>query len=134
MQYRCVECLRKHLAACKSFMKEVLDGHGEGGVPDHRIDIEGELVNAEYHAELIDDTFMRKLRRWRRDLQERRFKPNEEDFRKVDVFYYVTDKFEGYDVDELIWGLYVDFEQSEIISDVTSSLPKKGCGCKQGSK
>lgn len=130
MQYKCVNCLRKHLAACKSFMREVLDGHGEGGVPDHRIDIEGELVNAEYHAELIDDTFMRKLRRWRRDLQNQRYKPTEEDMSKVDVFYYVTDKFEGYEVDALIYGLYENFEQAEPSSDITSTVLKKGCGCK----
>lgn len=133
MQYKCVECLRKHLATCKSFMREVLDGHGEGGVPDHRIDIEGELVNAEYHATLINDTFMRKLRRWRRDLQSRKYKPTEEDLTKADIFYYVTDKFDGNEVDELIYGLYEKFEQSEIVSDITSALPKKGCGCKQRS-
>lgn len=129
MQYKCVNCLRKHLSACKSFMREVLDGHGKGGVPDHRIDIEGELVNAEYHAELIDETFMRKLRMWRRELQNRRFTPKEEDLGTIDVFYYVTDSFDGYEVDELIFGLYSNLEESEITSNITSNLPTKGCGC-----
>jgi hypothetical protein len=110
-------------------MREVLDGHGEGGVPDHRIDIEGELVNAEYHAELIDETFMRKLRMWRRELQNRRFTPKEEDLGTIDVFYYVTDSFDGYEVDELIFGLYSNLEESETTSNITSNLPTKGCGC-----
>ena len=45
----CLQCVRKHLANAISYAKEVLAGHGEGGDPDHRPDLLGELGNAEHH-------------------------------------------------------------------------------------
>lgn len=47
----CQQCVRKHLANAISYAKEILSGHGEGGDPDHRPDLLGELGNAEHHLQ-----------------------------------------------------------------------------------
>lgn len=89
-------------------MRQVLDGHDFKGYPNHIIDLEGELTNAEYHAEFIDIDFMKKLRYWRKMLQNRRFIPVEADMIMIDVFYYMADKYLGFEVDSLICDIYQD--------------------------
>lgn len=55
----CQQCVRKHIANAISYAKEVLSGHGDGGDPDHRPDLLGELGNAEHH--LQDGTEQQRL-------------------------------------------------------------------------
>lgn len=126
---KCINCLRKHLAVMKSFMREVIDGHGEGANPDHRINIEGEIVNAEYHASLIDNVFMRKLRTYRRKLMTKRFKVDISDLDIIDAFYYYTDKFDGYDVDNKYVKIIDDIKLADEVSNISASTLKNGCGC-----
>ncbi|WP_176012553.1 hypothetical protein [Victivallis sp. Marseille-Q1083] len=66
---QCWNCLLKHLAAALSYGKEVLAGHGRGNELDHRPDLLGEIVNAEHHAKLLDQSFFRLLNEYRQNLQ-----------------------------------------------------------------
>jgi len=125
----CSKCLRKHLALAKSFMREVLDGHGEGANPDHRPDIEGEITNAEEHASMIDPEFTLKLRFFRRTLQQRKFMPCAEDMETIDMFYYITDKYDGAEVNEKYLSLYSAFKKADTVSNVFASSTSGGCGC-----
>ena len=75
----CLECLQKHLAGALSYAKEVMEGHGEGSALDHRIDLLGEMVNAEHHLELLDGALLMDLRALRRGLQGRGMAPVEGD-------------------------------------------------------
>ena len=129
MQYRCISCLKKHLSLCKSFMRQVLDGHGQGGIPDHRIDIQGQIANAEYHSQLIDQVYLLKVRYFRRKLQQNRFVPVEQDLKTIDTLYYYTDKLQGYQIDESIINDYNLLNKTQEKSQVTSSKIVQGCGC-----
>lgn len=128
MIIKCVSCLRKHLSLMKSFMKESMDGHGEGGTPDHRIDVEGQINNAQQHAAMIDVDFTLKLRFFRRSLMDRKFKNiTFEDMQKVDVFYYYTDVFDGEEISEQIKNKYDSFEKAPVFSNIGTVT----CGCKK---
>lgn len=126
---KCVKCLQKHLALAKSYAREVLDGHGAGGVPDHRDDIEGEITNAEVHASLIDKGMQLRIRNVRREMQARRFVPVEQDLESISVLYHYADKFHGLEVPEDVSAAYRALDATDITSNVTSVSPKKGCGC-----
>jgi len=142
---RCPRCLQKHLALCKSFCREAMDGHGEGGVPDHRIDIEGELSNAEMHASVIDAVFTLKVRRLRRDMQARKFSPEEGDLAALDTLYLYADVFhagnaapaaEGSQeppepaVPDSVREAYAALPQvPDPASDVSKAFRAGGCGC-----
>lgn len=77
----CVRCFRKHVAAALSYAKEVLSGHGEGGEPDHRADLEGELAGAEAHAAVMDlvPGYAPALRELRHALEGRAWRPEDRD-------------------------------------------------------
>lgn len=126
---KCVKCLQKHLALCRSFAREVLDGHGEGAYPDHRIDIEGELANAESHASVIDSEFTTKIRHLRRKLQKVRFMPDEETMDILNTLYLYSDSFSSLDVPDDIRDKYNALESTDIVSNILSSIAKQGCGC-----
>ena len=126
---KCVKCLQKHLALAKSYAREVLDGHGAGGVPDHRDDIEGEVTNAEVHASLIDQGLQLRIRNVRRSMQARRFVPVESDMDDLSTLYHYADRFNGLDVAADVVGAYEALDSTDITSNVTSASPKKGCGC-----
>ena len=128
-QIKCTYCLQKHLALCKSYMREVLDGHGEGGNPDHRDDIDGELTNAELHASVIDETMTLKIRHLRRLLQARRFVPSPEDMDALSAMYHHCDIFHGIQPDAETEEAYEALPMAETKSDVTSPRPESGCGC-----
>ena len=110
-------------------MRQVLDGHGQGGIPDHRIDIQGQLANAEYHSQLIDNNFLLKVRYFRRKLQQNRFVPLEQDLKIVDTLYYYSDAFQGLEVDESIVNDYNQLNKTQQKSQITSSKIIQGCGC-----
>ena len=57
---KCLQCVTKHLAAALSYGKEIMGNHGQGEDLDHRIDMQGELANAEHHLAVLDE---KKLRR-----------------------------------------------------------------------
>ena len=76
---RCRDCVLKHIAAAISYAKEILDGHGKGGTPDHRPDYLGELVNAEHHLELLSRDTMEKVSAMRTAAQMKGMTPSEED-------------------------------------------------------
>ena len=76
---RCRDCALKHIAAAISYAKEILDGHGKGGTPDHRPDYLGELVNAEHHLELLSRDAMEKVSAMRTAAQMKGMTPSEED-------------------------------------------------------
>lgn len=81
----CVQCVRKHLANALSYAKEVLAGHGEGGDPDHRPDLLGELGNAEHH--LIGSTELSYLQaeilQIRREVEENNHVPTAEHVTRI---------------------------------------------------
>ena len=68
---KCFECLLKHLAGALSYAKEVIAGHDGNNELDHRIDFLGEVVNAEHHAELIDENLASQIKAFRAYLQGR---------------------------------------------------------------
>ena len=72
----CPDCLRKHLAAALSYGKEILNGHGKDGSPDHRPDFAGEVINAEHHAEAIDAALATALRELRHSLDAAAWTPD----------------------------------------------------------
>jgi hypothetical protein len=57
---KCLQCVTKHLAAALSYGKEIMGNHGQGEDLDHRIDMQGELANAEHHLAVLNE---QKLRR-----------------------------------------------------------------------
>lgn len=73
----CVQCVRKHIAYAISYAKEVIGGHGEGGDPDHRPDMLGELGNAEHHLACIPElqTLYYQLLTVRRDIESNDYVP-----------------------------------------------------------
>lgn len=66
---KCYECVLKHLSKALSYGKEVMSGHDRSNVLDHRIDLLGEIGNAEDHLKLIDDGLFDKVKAFRADLQ-----------------------------------------------------------------
>lgn len=66
---KCYECVLKHLSKALSYGKEVMSGHDRSNVLDHRIDLLGEIGNAEDHLKLIDDGLFEKVKAFRADLQ-----------------------------------------------------------------
>lgn len=66
---RCWDCLLKHIAGAVSYTKEVMSGHARGNELDHRVDLLGELVNAEHHAEVLDLELFNRITNLRRTLQ-----------------------------------------------------------------
>lgn len=76
----CVACFRKHVAAALSFAKEVMGGHGEGSPLDHRVDLAGEIGNAEQHArEMTVPGYAAALRELRHGLEGRRWMAGADD-------------------------------------------------------
>lgn len=126
---KCPKCLQKHLALCRSYAKEVIDGHGDGAYPDHRIDIEGEIINAEMHASLIDEEFTTKIRYLRRTLQEKKFMPDAETLDTLNTLYWYADTFSSIEVSLEIKDKYNSLKAADTISNIMSSLAKNGCGC-----
>ena len=101
---KCKDCVLKHLAAAISYAKEILDGHGKGGTPDHRPDYLGELVNAEHHLEVMSRDLMEKVSVMRTAAQMKGMTPSEEDI-------------------ESLRELWVDVEGLE--SELTPSFPEE---------
>ena len=132
LQIRCPFCLQKHISLCKSYVREVLDGHGKGGVPDHRDDIAGELANAEYHASTIDKTFTLKLRHFRREMQSRNFIPDGSELNILYILFHYSDTFidNGQAVSDQIKKQYDELPMARDLSNVTVAMDKGGCGCK----
>lgn len=128
---KCVKCLQKHLALCKSFAREVLDGHGEGGDPDHRDDMDGEITNAEMHASMIDEEMQLKIRMLRRQMQARRFRPEASDLDALSVMYHYCDAYSGLEVDDQIRDAFRDLPSAEKVSNVFSADSSQGCGCRK---
>jgi len=128
-QVVCVKCLQKHLALAKSYAREVLDGHGAGGVPDHRDDMDGEIANAEMHASLIDQGMQLRIRNVRRQMQHRLFVPEAGDLEALSVLYHYADVFNGFPVDDETKAAYEAMDATDITSNVYSAAPKSGCGC-----
>lgn len=92
-----LSCFRKHIALAASYARECSKGggHGKGGKPDHRIDLSGELINAEMHASVFDLGLTLRLRHLRRRLQSRRFSPEAEDVEQLSAFWFASFFLEG---------------------------------------
>lgn len=132
LQIKCPSCLQKHISLCKSYVREVLDGHSKGGIPDHRDDIAGELANAEYHASTIDKTFTLKLRYFRREMQNKHFIPDGSELNILYILFHYSDTFiaDGETVSDEIKEQYEALPMARDLSNVTASIDKGGCGCK----
>ncbi len=89
---KCWECLLKHLAGALSYGKEVMTGHGRGAELDHRIDLIGELVNGEHHAELLEHGLFQRLSALRKDLQLRRGNVTPKDLEVIRRLYLETER------------------------------------------
>ena len=125
---KCIVCLRKHLALFKSYGNEVLNGHGEDSSnPDHRIDLEGEITNAEYHASKIDEEICLKIRHFRRCLIQKKFNINKNDLDIVEAIYYYLDSLEGLQVNEKYINIFSNIEMAPKSSDITKI--DNICGC-----
>ena len=124
---KCIVCLRKHLALFNSYAKEVLNGHGQGANPDHRIDLQGQINNAQYHASMIDEDLCRKIRCVRRSLIKKKFKVNEQDMKVIEAFYYYLDKFDNQEVEEKYVDIVNSIEIAPKLSDITNI--NNVCGC-----
>jgi hypothetical protein len=85
-------CFRKHISLALSYARECSKsgGHGRGGKPDHRADLSGELMNAEIHSSVINQTMTLKLRDFRRSLQEKQFCPDSSDIDKISTFWFAS--------------------------------------------
>lgn len=83
----CKECVFKHLAAALSYAKEVISGHDATNELDHRIDLLGEIVNAEQHLELIDKNLFGIISDFRKDLQAKAVNVDHEDIQIIRDMY-----------------------------------------------
>ena len=92
-----LSCFRKHIALAASYARECSKGggHGKGGKPDHRVDLSGELINAEMHASIFDQNLTLRLRALRRKLQASHFSPDAEDIDKISTFWFASFFIEG---------------------------------------
>lgn len=84
---KCYNCLYKHLAGALSYCKEILDGHDDTNELDHRIDLLGQLVNAEHHAELIDESITSQIKALRSNLQNRRIEVDQAVIQTIRTIY-----------------------------------------------
>ncbi len=75
----CPDCCRKHLAAAMSYAKEIMNGHGKGGKPDHRPDFAGEMINAEHHIQFIAANEAPSIRNFRHKLSSQNWIPESDD-------------------------------------------------------
>lgn len=82
-QMACVDCLRKHLSSALAYGKEILKGHGAGGHPDHRVDFQGEIVNAEAHATFLDTNFAQRIRVLRKSFEREFFVPQQKQLDEI---------------------------------------------------
>lgn len=83
----CFECVYKHLAAALSYGKEVLSGHGKGADLDHRIDFLGEIINAEHHIQLINDSLYRDISNFRKTLQAKKIQIDSDDLQIIRDYF-----------------------------------------------
>lgn len=92
-----LSCFRKHISLAASYARECSKngGHGKGGKPDHRVDLSGELINAEMHASIFDMGLTLRLRHLRRKLQNKRFSPDPEDVELLSTFWFASFFLEG---------------------------------------
>lgn len=88
----CFECVLKHLAGALSYCKQVISGHNRGADLDHRIDVLGQIKNAQDHLELIDYKLFRKISDFRKQLQDKMIQVNEEDMQFIRNLYLEVQK------------------------------------------
>ena len=94
MNMKCPDCVLKHLAAAISYAKEVQSGHNRRHELDHRPDLLGELVNAEHHLKLLDNSLHGAVSSLRKKLQDNGINPNMADAEYIRrLFRLVEDKF-----------------------------------------
>ncbi len=91
----CPDCCRKHLAAAMSYAKEITNGHGKGGKPDHRPDLAGEIVNAEHHLQFIstEDSFV--MRNFRHKLSDQSWIPENDDINFLRSLWLNSERLEA---------------------------------------
>lgn len=84
---KCFQCLYKHLACALSYSKEIIAGHNQTHYLNHKIDFLGQLVNAEHHLQMIDQSLFNKLAVFRRDLQGRSLDVTQTDMDTIRQIY-----------------------------------------------
>ena len=52
--------IKQYLSLTHSFMLQVINGHGKGANPDHRINVEGSLTEAEICCNYKDKSLAKK--------------------------------------------------------------------------
>ena len=109
---KCRDCVLKHLAGAISYAKEILDGHGKGGTPDHRPDYLGELVNAEHHLELLSKEILEKVSALRTAAQMKGMQPSEEDIEELRMLWVEVE-----DMDEHTQEAPPPKNEGELVTD-----------------
>lgn len=97
----CFECVYKHIAAALSYGKQIIGGFNSDSVQNldselnHQIDFLGQLVNAEHHLQLINQTFYMELRTFRKQCQNNKFNLSQDDLDIIRRFYKKLTDFQN---------------------------------------
>ena len=124
--------IKKYLGLTHSFMIQVANGHGKGANPDHRINVQGCLSQAENCCVFQDKSLTKKIRTIRRQLMKKQFQVSKQEIDKIQAMFFYIDKIRDKEVDSKYIQIVGNIEQSDDISDIEKII-RPNCGC-SGSK
>lgn len=118
------DLIKKYLSLTYSFMLQVKNGHGKNANPDHRIDVEGYLSEAQIAIAFRYDNIAKKVRTIRRDLMNKDFEIDLIDLEKIQALYYY---FHDNPQQKYI-TIINNIPQADNISDIYK-ITRPDCGC-----
>lgn len=124
--------IKKYLGLAHSFMIQVANGHGKGANPDHRINVQGCISQAENCCIFQDKSLTKKIRTIRRQLMKSQFQTTKQLIDKIQAIFYYSDKIINKTVQQKYIDIVNNIEQSDDISDIEKIIrPNCGCGGKK---
>ena len=119
---------KQYIGLTHSFMLQVVNGHGKGAHPDHRINVQGCLSQAQTCCNFYDKALTRKIRTIRRQLMKKQFEISKQDIDKIQAIYFYIDKIKGYNIDNKYIDIINNIQQSSDVSDI-EIIQRPNCGC-----
>lgn len=120
--------IKKYLGLAHSFMIQVANGHGKGANPDHRINVQGCISQAENCCIFQDKSLTKKIRTIRRQLMKKQFQVSKQEVDKIQAMFFYIDKIKDKEVDPKYIQIVDNIEQSDDISDIEKII-RPNCGC-----